>query len=150
MDRTNHRAQTAWHQLFYQRHWAIVSQDAIQLVKNFLYDGHLPDYLNDTNVVLIPKKKNPITLRDLRPISLCNVLIKIITKVLANRMKTMLNGVVAENQSAFIAGRLITDNIMVGYEMIHYLHFLSTSKFFAFNCSNEICCCDQIDPYPIH
>lgn len=90
--------------------------------KNVIEAGAaVPDGLNDTNVVLIPKKKSPITMGDLRPISLCNVLVKIITKVLANRMKTMLDGVVAENQSAFIPGRLIKDNIMVGYEMIHYL-----------------------------
>lgn len=106
---------------FYQKHWAIVGHDVVELVRMFMQEGMLPEGINDTNVVLIPKKKCPTTVGDLRPISLCNVLVKIITKVMANRMKNMLDGVVSENQSAFIPGRLITDNIMVGYEMIHYL-----------------------------
>lgn len=106
---------------FYQRHWSIVGKDVFQLVRKFFQEGRLPDELNDTNVVLILKKKSPTRFGDLRPISLCNVLVKIITKVLANRMKYMLDSVVAENQSAFIPGRLITDNVMVGYEMVHYL-----------------------------
>lgn len=58
---------------------------------------------------------------DLRQISLCNVLAKIITKVVANRLKSTLESVVSENQSAFMAGRLISDNVMVSYEVMHYL-----------------------------
>lgn len=106
---------------FSQKYWSIVGLDVVRLTQKIFQSGELPDGINDTNVVLILKKKNPVTVGDLRPISLCNVLIKIITKVLANRMKGLLDGVIAENQSAFIPGRLISDNIMVGYEMIHYL-----------------------------
>ena len=93
----------------------------VELVVRFFQTGSLPDGLNDTNIILIPKKKSPITVGDLRPISLCNVLVKIITKVMANRMKKMLDNVVSECQSAFIPGRLITYNIIVGFEMVHYL-----------------------------
>lgn len=78
--------------------------------------------MNETNVVLILKKKNPTLIGDLRPISLCNFLDKIITKVVANRMmKRMLDDVVTEGQSAFIPGLLITDNIMISFEVIYYL-----------------------------
>lgn len=69
----------------------------------------LPDGINETNIVLISKKRCPVNVGDLRPVSLCNVLVKIITKVLANRMKHLLDGVVSECQSAFVPGRLITE-----------------------------------------
>lgn len=89
--------------------------------------------LNDTNIVLIPKKKNITVVGDLRPITLCNVLMKIITKVMANRMKMLINGVVSNTQSAFIPGwliygRLKSDNVMIAYEIMHYLKGKRTGK----------------------
>ncbi|KAL8119150.1 hypothetical protein AgCh_016602 [Apium graveolens] len=82
---------------FYQKHWAIVGHDVVELVRMFMQKWMMPEGLNDTNVVLIPKKKCPTTVGDLRAISLCNVLVKIITKVMANRMKNMLDGVMIKN-----------------------------------------------------
>ncbi|KAL8114965.1 hypothetical protein AgCh_021696 [Apium graveolens] len=72
---------------FYHRHWQIVGRDIVNLVRRFFEDGQMPQGLNDINVVLIPKKKYPMNIGDLRPISLCNVLVKVITKVMANRLK---------------------------------------------------------------
>lgn len=106
---------------FYQQYWQTVGRDIVSLVRNFFSTGMLSEELNATNIVLIPKKKTPVMRGDLRPISLCNVLVKIVTKVVANRLKGVLDHVISENQSAFMSGRLISDNVLIAYEVMHML-----------------------------
>lgn len=72
-----------------------------------------------TNVVLIPKVDTSQTVRDLRPISLCNVVYKTISKVLWNRLKLVLPGLVDNAQFAFVFGRSIQDNVIVAFEALH-------------------------------
>lgn len=68
-------------------------------VKALLNGRDMPEGWNDTVVVLIPKVSNPKKLKDLRPISLCNVIYKI---ALSNRLKTVLPDIISLNQSAFV------------------------------------------------
>lgn len=77
--------------------------------------------LNSTQIVLIPKKQKPDVMEDMRPISLCNVVYKVIAKVLANRLKPLLNNIIVENQCVFVPGRMITDNVMLAFEAQHFL-----------------------------
>jgi hypothetical protein len=90
-------------------------------VLDFLNSGRMLGCINFTHIVLIPKVKNPQYMSQFRPISLCNVIYKIISKVLVNRMKVMLPRVISESQSAFVSGRMITDNVIMAFEMLHYL-----------------------------
>ena len=83
---------------------------------------------NITFISLIPKIKNPKKVSDFRPIGLCNVIYKLIAKVMANRLKKFLAQSVPNSQSAFLLGRLIFDNILVAFKTLHYLKRKTTGK----------------------
>ena len=114
--------------LFYQHFWSTVDKDVITLVLSRLNSGTLPHPLNHTFVTLIPKTKNPEYVHQFRPISLCNVLYKILSKLLANCLKTLLPMIITEHQSAFTKDRLISDNIMIAFETLHNLHRYNSKK----------------------
>ena len=108
--------------LFYQRFWSSVGKDVCCMVRGFFETGELDVRLNRTNICLIPKTDRPKTMTEFRPISLCNVGYKIISKILSSRLKRILPKIISGTHSAFLAERLITDNILVAQEMFHALH----------------------------
>jgi hypothetical protein len=77
--------------------------------------------VNDIAIVLIPKGNHPEALKDFWPISLCNVICKVVSKCMVNRLRPILDDLISPNQSAFILGRLITDNALIAFECIHSL-----------------------------
>jgi hypothetical protein len=116
--------------LFFQKYWHIVGDDVSNAILDFFASGRMLRSVNYTNIVLIPKVKSPEAMTQFRPISLCNVLYKIASKILVNRMKSILPRVISDSQSAFVPGRLITDNVIMAFEVLHYLKNLGVGNNF--------------------
>ena len=109
---------------FYHRNWVVLKVEIIAAVLEFFDTGVMPEGVNDTAIVLIPKVQHPKELKDLRPISLCNVLYKIVSKCMVTMLCPLLMDLISDNQSAFILGRLISDNSILAFECIHQIQSL--------------------------
>lgn len=107
--------------LFFQKNWETVKTDVIKVVLDFFEGGCLPSEVNETIVSLIPKIPMAESLNHLRPISCCNFIYKVISKIIVVRMKDLMGSVITPNQSAFVGGRLIQDNLIVAHEAFHAL-----------------------------
>lgn len=105
--------------LFFQKNWDLVKDSVIKTVMSVLEGKGMPEHLNDTHIVLIPKTDHPERASQFRPIGLCNVGYKIITKTLVNRIKPILPSLISNTQGSFVPGRQITDNIVIVQEVIH-------------------------------
>lgn len=99
---------------FFQKHWQTVGDSVRTAALDFLNNGILPPSVNTTFFALIPKISPALSVTDFRPISLYNVLCKIMAKVLVNRFKQVLPSVISSHQSAFVPGCLISDNNFIG------------------------------------
>ncbi|PNX88188.1 hypothetical protein L195_g044290, partial [Trifolium pratense] len=113
---------------FYQEFWDLCGYEIFEAGCSWLECGAFPPSLNSTNIALIPKGESQASMKDWRPISLCNVHYKIVAKVLANRLKSILEKCISENQSAFVPGRSILDNAMATIEIIHYMKSKTKGK----------------------
>ncbi|KAJ9536675.1 LOW QUALITY PROTEIN: hypothetical protein OSB04_un000148 [Centaurea solstitialis] len=107
---------------FFRAAWGIVGRDVTVAIHNFFYRGRLAKELNHTLICLLPKTPNASSVSDFRPISCCSVLYKCISKVVVNRIKPFLDGLVDRSQSAFIPGRRIVDNILMAHELVVGYH----------------------------
>ncbi|CAM8982260.1 unnamed protein product [Rhodiola kirilowii] len=108
--------------MFYQKFWELVQYDVCEEVLKFLNEGELDQSMNETLIILVPKIKCACTVGEFRPISLYNVIMNIITKVLANRLlKDSLPEIISQSQSDFVKGRLTSDNILVAHELANVL-----------------------------
>ncbi|GMJ00023.1 hypothetical protein HRI_003671500 [Hibiscus trionum] len=108
-----------FHASFYQKNWSIVGDVVCKTIQRMFSSGVVDPDLNRTLLVLLPKVDSPESISQFQPIGLCTVVYKILSKVVVNRLKPFLPDWITENQTSFVPGRSITDNIVIAQEIIH-------------------------------
>lgn len=108
--------------------WPVLGGDFIIAVQSVFKYAFLPKGVNSTILALVPKKKDSLEMKDYRPIACCNVLYKVVSKILANRLKVILPSIITENHSAFIKGRLLIENVFLASELVKDYHKSSVSS----------------------
>ncbi|KAK5786060.1 hypothetical protein PVK06_040687 [Gossypium arboreum] len=117
-----------YHALFFQSQWDLVGGAVCEWLQGVFAGNKMKDDLNNTLIVLIPKKDRPEDFSEFRPISLCSVLYKLVMKVIANRFKVVFPNYITPEQVGFISGRNISDNIIIAQEVIHSMRSGKTGK----------------------
>jgi hypothetical protein len=105
--------------LFYKKYWHLIKKEVLVCVDKFFSNHCLLREHNKSFIALIPKASGSHTAHQFRPISLCNIVYKIISKILANRLKTTLPKIISPLQSAFVPKRNIQDNSILAHELLH-------------------------------
>ncbi len=108
--------------LFFKSAWRIIGDDVIGACQEFFDTVRLFRAVNSTAITLVPKKPNANLPKDYRPISCCTTLYKCISKLLANRFQKVLSGWISSNQTAFVPGRNINENIWLAHEVVRNSH----------------------------
>ena len=106
---------------FFQYFWNDVKKSVCMEVSKIFDSRVIPDFLNETLISLFPKCSSPESLSNFRPISICNTIYKVVTKIIVGRIRPFLDKLISPNQTAFVPGRWGLDNVVVAQELIHSL-----------------------------
>jgi Reverse transcriptase (RNA-dependent DNA polymerase) len=107
---------------FYQSYWNIVADDVTPFVNAFYLHKLDLRRINLASIILIPKKNDDVTITQFRPISLINCRMKILTKLLTERLSPLMNDLISLTQTTYIKGRYIMDNVVCAHETLHSIH----------------------------
>ena len=110
-----------FHAGFYQQCWPTIGESIVNVVKHIFFWVSLPDGINHTLLTLVPKCECPESLNPFRPVSLCNSLYKIVTKVLVNRLRIVIPSLISPFQIAIVPGQQGMDNVVIVQEIVHVL-----------------------------
>ncbi|KAI0513681.1 hypothetical protein KFK09_009711 [Dendrobium nobile] len=103
---------------FYKSTWNVIQHQLCSAVISFFNTGFMPNQTKATAIALIPKNPHASNVKDYRPIALCNVIYKIIAKIIANRMKIVMPLIIHPSQGGFIHKRIISDNILLATDIL--------------------------------
>lgn len=107
---------------FYHTYWDVVGIKVWEMIVHSFHSSTINPALVETLIVPIPKVDNPMSLKDFRPIGLCNVILKAISKILVIRIRPYLKFLIGPLQSSFILGRGTDDNALIAQEIVHSMH----------------------------
>lgn len=113
---------------FCQKFWLTIGEDVSHAILNCLNSGSILSSINRTFITLIPKIKSPSLVSKFRSIALCNIIYKLVPKVLANRLKKVLPNLIFESQSAFQSNKAISNNILVASKLLHHMKTHKSKK----------------------
>ena len=116
--------------LFYKHYWDTVGDQVVQATQSFFRNGWLLKDFNKTFIHLIPKKKGACNFNHFHPIGLCNICYKVISKILVNRLRPLLNKMVDPTQVAFMPNRWINENVVLAHEIVHSFKYTGKKKGF--------------------
>jgi len=112
------RGPDGYSSLFFKQAWGVVGRDFYVVVQDFVISNRLLKQINHLIIALVPKSANVSSTSDFRPISYCNMIYKVIAKILAGRFAHILSGIISPMQNAFLGGRLMSDNINLVQELL--------------------------------
>lgn len=117
--------------IFFHSQSQEIKTSVFKLINEVYLNSKHIEKINQTLLILIPKVNSPESMKHLRLIGLCNVIFKIVSKIMCNRLKTVMAKLVAPNQCSFIQGRHSLDNIVIAQEIIHNMRHMKGKKGFV-------------------